>query len=81
MSLLEPNTFSKDNLPPVDDFQGYRKKTLTLMAGPYPPPVTIVSREGQQFFSDEPHFVAIDPDGYPYAVAQSVVERTYELVE
>jgi hypothetical protein len=70
--------FDKDNLPPDGEFKSYRKTALTRMAGPYEPPVTVQTREGEYLSSDEPCFIALDADGWPYPVAQSVLEKTYE---
>lgn len=70
--------FSRDDLPPDDMFQEYRKTALTRLAGPYSPPVEVQTREGKYLTSEEPCFIALDADGWPYPVAASVVEKTYE---
>lgn len=73
-------TFDRDNLPEPSRFRHYRKTALTRLAGPYDPPVQVVTREGEYLQSSEPCFIALDADGWPYPVAASVVERTYEPV-
>jgi hypothetical protein len=72
--------FSKDNLPADEEFREYRKTTTTRMAGPYNPPFVVQTREGQYLTAEEPSFLALDADGFPYPVALSVVEKTYEEI-
>jgi hypothetical protein len=70
--------FSKDALPPKDTFKTYRKTTLTKIAGPFPAPVTVTTREGKLVSTTEAAYVAIDSGGWPYPIAASEFEAIYE---
>lgn len=70
--------FDRDNLPPEGDFRRYRKTALTRMAGPYDPPVEVVTREGEVLRGDGPTYLALDANGDPYPVAADIVDATYE---
>lgn len=70
--------FDKDNLPAEDKFRPARKTAVTRFFGPLDPPVKVQTREGEYLASDEPCYLALDEDGFPYPVAASVFDKSYE---
>lgn len=71
----------KDHLPvPVAEMQLHRKTALTpmvAMAGPF----TVMTREGVFHTKDGwTGFIAVDREGYPYAIATESYSSTYEPV-
>ena len=73
--------YDRDNLPvPVEEMGLHRKTALTPMVmveGPF----TVITREGA--FHTEAGwrgFLAVDQEGYPYAIALQSYHSTYEPV-
>ena len=69
---------SKDNLESLGlEFKPYQKQGLTMMAGPFEPPVNVETVTGWHLVDDQPCYVALDADGYPYPIAQSIFEASF----
>lgn len=58
--------------------RAYRKTALTLVSGPYQPPVEVDTQEGNELISDSPAYIAVDSEGWPYPIKASVFHATYE---
>lgn len=74
-------TFDKDNLPVPVREMGLHKKTaktpMVMVDGPF----TVITREGE-FHTPEGWrgFVAVDQEGFPYAIALESYHSTYKPV-
>ena len=73
--------FTKDNLPvSVSEMSLHRKTKLTpmiLMDGPF----TVTTKEGDYHLPEGWRgLLAVDPDGYPYAIDLAAYHQSYEPV-
>lgn len=72
---------SKDiGMPASGEFRPYRKTTVTAIAGPYDPPVIVHTQEGRVYTQD-PCYIALDVEGHPYPIKESVFKATYAEVD
>jgi len=70
---------SRDNLEELGlDFKEYRKVGTTMLAGPFDAPVNIETVTGMHIVHEGRVYIGIDSDGYPYPVAESIFNMSYQ---
>jgi hypothetical protein len=73
--MTDSEPFSRDNLPPAEQFARYRKRHLTA-ATRIDGPFTVCTQEGELSCPDG--WLAIDSRGWPYPIAADEFDAIYE---